>query len=738
MQDLVEDRLRAQMEAGLAPPTATTTPPPQNTDAVRSAGSPETATSLFPGAAIQVHGALDFYTRNVPEITLSAEELDSSPFVQSVLSQDRLDAIGAADTLMAASGGGMVSPFRFQTRLLAHSGGISGDTARVVPTLHAPRDAPWLWRYRSIVGDNTAPTVLMDRMSAASAAERGGFDAGYSRFRKLDAEGLLAMVPGALVQLHEHWLSWNFEMRMGLAYYERSSAEDAALRAGPVVFTPASPVTPPPSVEGGSDEGVSGSEDEEDEDAARSSPPKSKGPERPKGTDCGFFGSSVGSMSVFEKGSFLHTEVASLTRGRDTVECPPVKEGGFAVVSRESIGSWYDAYLAGEISSEVFVSRGRTFADVASDLGAIWCDRSRSGTLEKSEGRIWVLAPHLLRPNGGAAWRGNVMFLHPNRLYSWDVAAQLCGDLGAHGRPIGGTKRDYLALSRYLATVRAGGTLPDRVPGKHGHSEWQCHLPRSHVVVRLAAATDLLVDRWCADSHYLQGGGALSHTLFFEAVRIGRGFDKVWQRLCGSPATLSGWGARGATTYSMGVALVNALYASSGSVPLGLVFSSGGLVDRGSPKLSSVRVVSRSQWGSFGWPIEVPSEWKGLRESGAAPIPQDARRHWKVSPNDYEDVRWASLLTTESGGHITTLVSVPDLPEQVVKIKLYGMSGARGGDYESVDLPLELLLAVGTALRSVVRPDFYRGERTLAGVWVSGGGGSPLSGGISRSTGVYF
>ncbi|BBD50442.1 putative coat protein [Pythium polare RNA virus 1] len=661
--------------------------------------------------SVRVDGVFDFFVEAMPEIALSVADLQGSAMISHLVSDQRMAAIAAADQVFLSAGSGAISPFVRSARTITQSGSIAVLPVATPTLVGGARAAPWNWPFRRVPSTNVQSTAFLTKVDVARAAEKSGFDAGYQKFRRYDNDGLLGLIPSILLEQPHLWLSWIRELSCRLAFEERDAQESAALSTMTL-----------PSADGvhpvnGAVAGLLGD------------------------ANPAFFGRSVGRMSEasslnWEEGLAVHLQQPA---GAAAVVCPEVTESWCSVVTRGRIPAWIEQAQAGNLSAEVFVSRARSPRQLLGDMAAAWAERSRSGSFFDQRGRMWVLAPHVDLEEKRKFLDFGGVHIHPTRHYSWSVISQAVASGGPQFPALPGTSRDVLAIVRHLACERVTGTLPG-AGDQGGHNPWDTALGSSPWQVRLAAALGFVEEMNAAKGSYLPSGGPLTNILAFEGVRLGRGFDRVWQSVCGCPASLAGWRGRGDALWAAGLASVNCLYGSSGAgKPLGVFFTSDapdGIAS--APDIGPVTVYARQRWGSYGWSANVPSEWGSLDAQGSKTFTLDHGNFWEGGSLDSRSLSWAMLLTHDERGTVRMDARMVGVQMTRVDLRLRGPQAHRRGAHDSFEVPVFWVKNSFRCWASTAWLNVADGIRSFAGVYtteglgaVRGPGASCVSGGLA-------
>lgn len=668
------------------------TPPPPPTD---NADVPVFVDS-------KITGIFDFTYANLPGVLVPAA-MEASSMVSDIVSPERRQCIAHADGAMLRHGGGAVSPFRRTARVLQSSGAYVVGAPVALAAAGAPHEAPWTFSWRKVFASNVEPTALAKRVLVARKAEEAGFDAGYQRFRRHDADGILALLPGLLIQQEHQWLSWTYEMAAHLAWMEKSPDFDALIAAGPWADARATDVAGVvvPDFWGQTRAGVFG------DPAVTVGRASDRNPRSWEG-------------QVDIRLPALPASAVAPAAAAGVV--PPLTGAWVGVVPRPHIAEWIEQATAGRITARVYVARARTLDQLLGELAGLGTSAHRSGfaSWADPDQSVWVLAPHIGLPQSGVLDFGRVQWT-ASRRYNWAVVLQAV----ALGTPEvvaqAGTSRDVLALVRHLAVVRAAAVLP-AAGDAGGHEAWHTELGSSPWQVRLAAALDVAREIGGPGPTYLQAGGALTHLLAFEAVRLGRGFDRVWNRVCGEPGSLTGWGGLGSWLWAAGYGCVNALYGSSGDKPLGVFFVTTPPAVFNAADTADVRVYLRQRWASFGWPQTVPSEWSSLDARGAARFQVSPRGKWVPGGFDQRTLTWGMVLAAESGSNIRLrgeAMGVPDTQRALdFRVPAAGTGVARC--WEPFDVPVEWLKSSFSGFESAAFFNVADGQRSRLGVLWAG------------------
>nr|UHS72505.1 MAG: putative coat protein [Totiviridae sp.] len=612
----------------------------------------------------RVMGSVEFLTHNLPHVVTSSDALTRSAMFADVASDMRTAAIETADGIFLRTGSGAGGAYVRSLRRLDMAHGARVLTPVALPVRGAAHEAPWVWRWRRVYGDNVEETSFAVRSRIARLQEESGFDASYQRFRRYDSEGILGILPALVAESGDRWLSWLSEIRAWLAYQELDANGRDVLEAGIISDASAGqPGAVVPDFHGIADER--------------------------------FFGSTVGrscSISVTHFETFEERSLLAQGRGAQPVRCPVVGDSWLGIVTRKMMARWVEEARNGRIGAEVFVSRARSPSQLLGDMLYLWAERYRAGNLDRAEGAVWILAPHVDEPID-SQFRWGRMVWRSDCVYSWRVVAQLALGGQPEFAPIQGTSRDVLALVRYLASIRVPASLPTaQTPGGYGH--WQASLGSSSWQIRLLAAMGFVRELGARPATFPIAGGSLANILAFEGVRLGRGFDRVWQRVCGSPDALAHWGPLGESMWDAAVVGFNALYACSGHMPLGVFFTPRARPNRMSApgNAGSVRVRARTRWGVYGWPVQVPNEWDGIDERGAEPLKLAPTGLWDMSQLDRRKLQWALAHSAALGAVCTATPTYYGVPVDAVEIGLEGLAAA-DAPLDSFEVPVEWLRA---------------------------------------------
>jgi hypothetical protein len=267
---------------------------------------------------------------------------------------------------------------------------------------------------------------------------------------------------------------------------------------------------------------------------------------------------------------------------------------------------------------------------------------------------------------------------------------------------------------------------------------WSAELGHSPWVTRLACAVGYLTEVGDPAPTYMVAGMPLTRILAFEGVRLGRGFDRVWQSVCGGDMrNLQGWGKAGENMAEIGALAFNALYGFSGANPLGFFVTSPGVMGLGDLAVRrNLVIAARQRWESYGWSTVVPNEWEGLAQCGSSAFAMDAGGSWSSFTEG--SVAWAMVLAAEANSAVEAVSDFRGVARAIVTWRLGANVAVAGSSFESFSPPTGWMKAWFMGFRFSGFMNVPNGMFARQGVLGSWGPALPTPSGDTSLEGGYF
>jgi len=559
-------------------------------------------------------------------------------------------------------------------------------------------EAPWTRTFVTPPSEssNWRETKRWKNIEIAKAEFSEGFGAQYGRYRSQDKSELYRVAIQRQTQTQGQWLSWAYEMLVRLALDEYGKQVpifafgEESLKERNFMWLPRSEQE---ALERGELNPVTYKEVVLPDNSTEHVPIRSLfGPSTPE-VEAPISSSSEEEVKTEEvqipahvqelTGDELAAERERLAEARAEAEEEKQRvqiaswigdiRFYWKVVAREQIPDWSDEDSVYPHSDAKFVSRSRDRRSLLMDLWSVYVDSVRTIRKGGAVQDTTILCPHVTESEvkklfpedqrkGYCAWRADSSLedlLALNGITSDTITVK-----GTESSA--GTGRDYHALIRYLAVMRAPGCLAsaDSKKGKTlGVEDGLSALYESRWPVRLCAALGLIEEEespFGITQSHLPVGGPLSAALAYSSCRLGWGFDAIVGNVCGTFQSLRGM--HEACPLLVGVAnlVFMAGYCLVDGVETGWFYESRvSIAGDETPHPEKWTLGVRYPWGEYGLPRQAKIEFPFWNDGEMDTPVYSMNRTFDLSKMTDESVATALVFAQEGNGKRDVFMSFP-------------------------------------------------------------------------------